>query len=215
MLTPFSQTVITIASFCNLSHCCLQGPFCSKTAVALLPASLVVLNLWPDWMHPVTNLSAFLRFSDLQELDLACGLLEELDDSAAATADLFLDAAFANLTHLKIWDSICCQPVPGFVMSACVPNLLIFKGKIVAHHQGIELAQRIVALPKLQALNLGFYDGDSPDVSLVIPRGSLICALELKGPKFYPKLSVKLEKHGIAYLHSQSCTVQSVLPIQP
>ena len=189
--TSFSQTVITIASFCNLYHCCLQGPFSFKTAVALLPSSLVVLDLWPDFVPLVMKLSAFLRFPDLQQLDLGWDSPPVFDPE---TADLVLDASFGSLTHLKIGGSICCRSVPAFVMSACVPNLLTFKGMVMDNDQGTELAKMLVALPKLQVLHLNFDDGDR---TVGIPGGSLMRELELRWPNSHPKLSVKLS--GIQY----------------
>ena len=54
-----SQGFLVLAGTWQLQKVTLHGAICFRTAVALLPASLLALDLWPDTGPATTRLSAF------------------------------------------------------------------------------------------------------------------------------------------------------------
>ena len=210
--SPLSQSIIMIASFCNLQTCSLCGPFCFTTATAVLPASLKTLILWPEVLPAAIRLSSFGRLINLETLDVSCGtiLIEGLDQSEMC--DFILDATVSRLTSLCIWDSFCCKMAPTLTAGLSLPNLCEFYGNIKADREGMELADAIIALPHLEALGIDFQNGNCPDWNLDIPQTSPVRTVELRGPQVGPRISLRIAKPVVEYSHCRLHTVQSANP---
>ena len=197
--TSLSQAVIVIASFCNLQTCFLHGCFCFKTAVVVLPPSLLSLYLWPEAVPEVFHLSKFSRLTKLQKPDVACNARLNQAAEPLHIPTVVCDATLSSLQWLGVWGSICCSSMSPPLSDIGLPNLRKFSGNIHANQAGKELANTLVGLPHLQAVAIVFLDGDAADWTLVIPKHSAVLTVELKGPSNGPKISLKLERQCVDF----------------
>lgn len=201
MQTSFlSQGFIVLAGTWHLTKVNLTGPLCFATAVAMLPATLVVLRLWPDTGPLTTPLSDFKRFKKLQVLHVGFGLNVGEDDMPNYT--FVIDSGFPSLKFLAILDRLRCSILPSYEIGTCLPDMQHLSLKIKVDEAGAQLSENIIALMQLRKLELYLLDGDSDDeVDLVLPAASLIEQLNVVGPpaKLKPVVSLKLNKNGVSY----------------
>lgn len=61
-----SQGLVVLAAIWPLQKVVLRGAICLKTAVALLPKSLLILDLWPDTGPAIVSLGEFEQFNQLK-----------------------------------------------------------------------------------------------------------------------------------------------------
>ena len=145
----FSYALLSYAALWNLHTCRLDGGFCFKAALCLLPTSLKHLALHPNVAQKALRLSKFERFTDLEHLTVG--------PHWAPRDEMSFSVNNCLMTNLK-----CLDLAPGAAIAytldadsdiaGCLPNLV--KLRVRTPQNSFELACRIIALPHLQMLYL-------------------------------------------------------------
>lgn len=208
--SPLSQAVIAAASFCHLQICILRGPFSLATAIALLPANLLVLDLWPESIPAGTLLSHFAKFNkaNLQSLKLRCGTRNPDSFIDPCLWDLRLDSPFRSLTTLEISNLFCFKPLSGSTLGDRLINLRKCTLNLQADKPSIQLAQALIVQPHMEDLELELFNvvHSSACISkLTVPDGSSVNRLKITGPKITPSILIDLAKASPAH---EFCRVQ-------
>ena len=191
-----SQGLLVLAGSWPLTKIVLHGPVCFDTAVAMLPASLLVLEMWPDTGPGVTSLSSFQRFPKLQVLRLAMG-----SDDIFLEYDFVINHTLPDLVFLSIHDCLCLRGCPtGSKLGELVPKLEHASFQIKADDAGVKLAEDVIRLGHLNKLDLNLTDGDGDAVNLLVPSTSHLQELLVSGPDTSPRVALTLGKAGVKYI---------------
>ena len=124
-----------------------------------------------------------------------------------------------SLVFLGVHDKLHCSLDPESRIADCLPSLqqttLIVRGT----ECGVKLAERIMTLNQLQALDMSFLPGTELEVNLRVSRTSPVERLVLVGSLCQPNLKVKLliDKTDIGYrcqhIEVQSSVFHPIVPI--
>lgn len=196
---PLAQGFMMLAGSCCLRHCTLNGSFCLATALGLLPTSLFSLGLWPNFGPQVIRLSAFKRFTALKVLRLNVYAVDEQDTNEPGFGyfQFLIDAPFPRLKSLNV--TMAWQLADGCDIHECLPNANQVICAVMRDHQGVQLAESVLLLARLQKLDMALIDGEGPlDFTLVIHEASSIEELTIEGS---PRsgVSVVVGKYGISF----------------
>ena len=190
----------------HLHTATLHGPFYFSNAIALLPTSVLNLDVWPETGPKTVCLSDFRRFTNLKALRLAIGTNAVHDKNDIC---FVIDLCFAGLELLTVYDRLRCtvKSEPGEV-AALLPCIQYLALKIKADTDGQLLASCVLAMLGLRKLNITLLDGHGSDMFLAVPKDSQLEELVLLGPNTKPNAHLKLHRLGIEY-DCQSCRVSS------
>lgn len=194
-----SQGLLVLAGSWPLTKIELRGPVCFDTAVTMLPASLLALEMWLDTGPKVTSLSRFQRFPKLQVLRLAIGS----DDTASGLLEygFVIDCTFPDLVFLVLHDRLFLRALPpGSKLGELVPKLEHASFKIKADDAGVKLAEDTIRFGHLKKLELDLIDGDGDEVDLLVPSTSHLQELRVSGPDKSPRVVLTLGKAGVKYI---------------
>ena len=194
-----SQGLLVLAGSWPLTKIELCGPVCFHTAVAMLPASLLALELWLDAGPKVTRLSSFQRFPKLQVLRLAIGSQDTA--SGLPEYDFVVDCSFPDLVFLVLHDRLFLRACPpGSKLGELVPKLEHASFQIKADDAGVKLAEDAIRLGHLKKLELDLTHGDGHEVDLLVPNTSHLQELLVSGPDKSPRVVLTLGKAGVKYI---------------
>lgn len=145
-----SQGFTILAGACNLHTAVLEGPFCFSDAVALLPTSLSILDLWPNSAPSTVYLSDFSRLTKLEKLQVAVGSYA----SCADNISFEINACLSGLKMLILCDTLRCSKAVGHGLAQCLPQVQQLRLCITASEVGLQLAETIMANLTLQKLKV-------------------------------------------------------------
>ena len=165
MPSVLSQGVTVLAGFWQLRKVSLQGHICFKSAVALLPTSLLVLELYPYLASHDVYLSDFLRFTELKGLNLVFS-------SVNGNLKCILDTTLSSLVFLAIHHDLHCITAPNCDVSGCLPNINHLSVVIKADDHGLRLASDVLKLASLRKVEVNLLDGPGHARNLVVPEHS-------------------------------------------
>ena len=205
--SALSQGLVVIAGSCNLQVCKLDGRFDITFAVAVLPTTLVSMDLWPISGPHTICMSSFQRFGKLRTLRLGLGHSDTPEEHFETLEMFLLDAIVPSIEQLEVHASLHTSILATCDIVTCLPNVNVLILAVKASQVGLRLAHQIMEMQLLRELELYLYDGDGQDTTLVVPQASLLEQLDLTAPSD-PRLSVKFDKPGVNYVccHTYSIT---------
>ena len=210
--SSISQGFLALAGSWQLCKCVLRGTFCLSTAAALLPTTLLALELWPESAPDVTWLSSFQRFARLQVLKLGVGIsnhVSEFPGEDILEFELVLDAAIPSLESFAVLDRLHITILDGCNVGDCLPRVRRASFRLAANAEALQLAQEILEVQSLLDLRLDLEDGSGQRTTLTVPMAGSLQNLIFCGPARTPKVSVVIEKAGLGYSCSRVSNVSS------
>ena len=207
--SPLARAVMTATSCSDLQICILRGCFCLTTAIALLPASLLVLDLWTESPSTGTLLSHFTKFrATLQSLKLRCEARNPDEFIDPCLLALMLDSSFCSLTTLEISNFFYSRLLPDSTLGDGLMDLRKCITNLEPDKLGIQLAQALIEQPLMEDLEIELFNAmmNSACVSkLMVPAASCLICLQVVGPKIAPSVLTDLVQVKFAY---EFCRVQ-------
>lgn len=199
--SALSQGLLILAGLWQLHEVSLVGSFTLKSALALLPKTILILNLWPDSAPDKICLADFKRFKQLQALELAVG--EAADDATSFVgSSLVLDCCMSSLTYLCVHNRVRCTLSSDLALYDLLPNVTQLSVQVTADRDGLGLADKILQMKELRKLKLLLYGSVTSKHRLIIPSDSLLEQLQLVGPVKSPCVFLSIPSscvHGLRY----------------